>query len=60
MPVVFSASARNDLKVTITSGSEMYTFIELQGFSKRRQELLPDDEFRAFQEVLIEDPEAGC
>lgn len=24
----------------------MYTFIELQGFSKRRQELLPDDEFR--------------
>ena len=37
----------------------MYTFIELQGFSKRRQTLLPDDEFRAFQEVLIEDPEAG-
>lgn len=37
----------------------MFTFIELQGFSKRRQVLLPDDEFRAFQEVLIEDPEAG-
>lgn len=37
----------------------MYTFIELQGFNKRRQEHLPDDEFRAFQEVLIEDPEAG-
>lgn len=37
----------------------MYTFIELQGFSKRRQALMPDDDFRAFQEVLIEDPEAG-
>ncbi len=37
----------------------MYTFIELQGFSKRRQALLPDDEFRVFQEMLIEDPEAG-
>ena len=34
-------------------------FIELQGFSKRRQVLLPDDEFRAFQEILINDPEAG-
>jgi len=44
----------------MTSGREMYTFIELQGFSKRRQEHLPDDEFRAFQEVLIEDPEAGA
>ncbi|MEX9253886.1 type II toxin-antitoxin system RelE/ParE family toxin [Pseudenterobacter timonensis] len=38
----------------------MYTFIELQGFSKRRHELLPDDEFRAFQECLIDDPEAGA
>lgn len=38
----------------------MFTFIELQGFSKRRQELLPDDEFRAFQEMLIEDPEGGA
>ncbi|HCI6737705.1 type II toxin-antitoxin system RelE/ParE family toxin [Klebsiella quasipneumoniae] len=37
----------------------MLTFIELQGFSKRRQALLPDDEFRAFQEILINDPEAG-
>ena len=37
----------------------MLTFIELQGFSKRRQVLLPDDEFRAFQEILINDPEAG-
>ena len=37
----------------------MFTFIELQGFSKRRQALLPDDEFRDFQEILINDPEAG-
>ena len=37
----------------------MFTFIELQGFSKRRKALLPDDDFRAFQEVLIEDPDAG-
>lgn len=37
----------------------MFTFIELHGFSKRRQILLPDDEFRAFQEMLIEDPETG-
>lgn len=37
----------------------MFTFIELQGFSKQRQALLPDDEFRAFQEALIEDSEAG-
>ncbi|VTP15918.1 hypothetical protein PUATCC27989T_03837 [Phytobacter ursingii] len=31
----------------------MFTFIELLGFSKRRRELLPDDEFRAFQEMLV-------
>ncbi|MBS2912071.1 type II toxin-antitoxin system RelE/ParE family toxin [Klebsiella pneumoniae] len=37
----------------------MLTFIELQGFSKRRQVLLQVDEFRAFQEILINDPEAG-
>lgn len=37
----------------------MLTFIELQGFSKRRPLLMPDDEFRAFQEVLIDDPETG-
>jgi hypothetical protein len=37
----------------------MFTFIELLGFSKRRQALLPDDEYRAFPEMLIEDPEAG-
>ena len=37
----------------------MFTFFELQGFSKRSQVLLPDDEFRAFQEILINDPEAG-
>lgn len=37
----------------------MLTFIELQGFSKRRQALLPDDEFRLFQELLIDTPAAG-
>lgn len=37
----------------------MFIFIELQGFSKRRPLLLPDDEFRAFQEAFIENPEAG-
>ena len=37
----------------------MFIFIELQGFSKRRRVLLPDDEFRVFQEILIENPEAG-
>lgn len=37
----------------------MVTFIELQGFSKQRQVLLPDDEFRVFQETLIENPESG-
>ncbi len=37
----------------------MVTFIELLGFSKQRHILLPDDEFQAFQERLIEDPEAG-
>ncbi len=37
----------------------MFTFIELQGFSKRRPGLLPDDEYREFQETLINDPDAG-
>lgn len=37
----------------------MLTFIELSGFSKRRQDLLPDDEFRAFQALLIQAPETG-
>jgi len=37
----------------------MFTFIELQGFGKRHRTLLQDDEFRAFQEVLIEASEAG-
>lgn len=35
------------------------TFIELSGFSKRRADLLPDDEFRAMQEALIINPELG-
>ncbi len=38
------------LKIILTSRSKMLTFIELPGFSKRHQVLLPDDEFRAFQE----------
>nr|WP_318384238.1 type II toxin-antitoxin system RelE/ParE family toxin [uncultured Enterobacter sp.] len=37
----------------------MYTFIELHGFSKRRKALMPDDEFQAFQEMLINDPDVG-
>lgn len=37
----------------------MFTFIELQGFSKRRRELLPDDEYREFQETLINEPDIG-
>ncbi len=37
----------------------MLTFIELSGFSKRRQDLLPDDEFMMFQELLIDAPETG-
>ncbi|MFO6425913.1 type II toxin-antitoxin system RelE/ParE family toxin [Escherichia coli] len=36
----------------------MFTFIELQGFSKRRQLLLPDDEF-GFQETPIHISTAG-
>ncbi|WP_312952112.1 type II toxin-antitoxin system RelE/ParE family toxin [Superficieibacter sp.] len=45
--------------MTRHQGCETLTFIELQGFSKRRQAFLPDDECRTFQEVLIENPEAG-
>ncbi len=37
----------------------MFTFIELGGFSKRRAELLTDDEFKALQEALIINPESG-
>ncbi|WP_151703084.1 type II toxin-antitoxin system RelE/ParE family toxin [Nitrincola alkalilacustris] len=37
----------------------MITFIELAGFSKRRKELLSDDNFRQMQEALIVNPEAG-
>lgn len=47
------------LCVKLTSGTKMFTFIELHGFSKRRKTLLPDEEFREFQELLIEDPETG-
>lgn len=34
----------------------MFTFIELQGFSKRRQLLLPDDEFRIFRNYSFKIP----
>ncbi len=34
----------------------MFTFIELQGFSKRRQLLLPDDEFRLFRNYSFKIP----
>lgn len=37
----------------------MITFIELSGFSKRRKDLLTDDNFRLLQESLIVNPEAG-
>ncbi|MBV0934405.1 type II toxin-antitoxin system RelE/ParE family toxin [Marinobacterium weihaiense] len=37
----------------------MITFIELNGFSKRRKELLTDECFRLMQEALIVNPEAG-
>lgn len=36
-----------------------FTFIELQGFSKRRKELLTDDEFLQLQMILLENPEKG-
>ncbi len=36
-----------------------FTFIELAGFSKRRENLLDDDSFREMQVVLIENPELG-
>lgn len=37
----------------------MFTFIELEGFRKRRSELLEDEEFREMQELLILNPELG-
>lgn len=36
-----------------------FTFIELDGFSKYRENLLDDDSFREMQEKLIENPELG-
>ncbi len=38
----------------------MFTFIELEGFRKRRVELLDDDEYREMQEALIVNPELGA
>ncbi|WP_432470847.1 type II toxin-antitoxin system RelE/ParE family toxin [Amphritea sp. HPY] len=37
----------------------MFTFIELNGFSKRRQGFLQDEEYRLLQEALIVNPELG-
>lgn len=37
----------------------MITFIELSGFSKRRNDFFTDDDFNAFQTSLIENPEKG-
>ena len=37
----------------------MFTFIELEGFRKRRAGLLGDDEFRELQQALIINPELG-
>lgn len=38
---------------------EYLTFIELQGFSKRRQMLMNDEDFRQFQLFLLENYEKG-
>lgn len=35
-------------------------FIEFRAFSRRRNELLDDESFRALQRVLLENPEAGA
>jgi mRNA-degrading endonuclease RelE of RelBE toxin-antitoxin system len=37
----------------------MFSFIETQLFSRLVQEYLSDDEYRALQATLIENPEAG-
>lgn len=38
---------------------EYLTFIELQGFSKRRKDLLSDDEFQQLQTYLLENYHLG-
>ena len=38
----------------------MFTFIELEGFRKRRSEVMGDDEFREMQSALIINPEFGA
>lgn len=43
----------------IVHGENMFTFIELTGFSKRRAELIKDDEFKDMQQALILNPELG-
>jgi hypothetical protein len=37
----------------------MFSFVETRVFSRLVREYLSDDEYRALQTVLIEDPEAG-
>ena len=37
----------------------MFTFIELNGFSKRRLSLLQDKEYQLLQQALIVNPELG-
>lgn len=39
---------------------EYLTFIELQGFSKRRQALMDDETYRQFQIYLLENYTQGC
>lgn len=35
------------------------TFVELPPFQRHRQDYLSDESFRAFQQMLMENPEAG-
>lgn len=35
------------------------TFVELPAFQRHRQDYLSDDAFRAFQQMLLDNPEAG-
>jgi mRNA-degrading endonuclease RelE of RelBE toxin-antitoxin system len=38
---------------------DIFSFIETTAFTRRIQEYLSDDEYRALQAALIENPEAG-
>jgi hypothetical protein len=39
---------------------DVFTFVETRTFSRLVQEYLSDDEYRALQAALIENPEAGA